>query len=549
MSGRSELIQVFQRVTRLIAMDLNHQQVMEDIAATLPELLDVDAVTIRLLDSSTNSFVLGASHGLSLEYLSRPEIDTSETMGMIKAGHPVASSVSENELLPESEGARQEGIQSILSLPILFQGSIIGIMRLLTKSDHTFTDDEIALSMTLAEQAGIAISNTRMINEMENQIDFMKEIQELSRLVNSTLDLDKILTTIVERLPVTLCHKGCTIRLIQPENNQLELVAAHGLSEEFRKRYGVVKDHECGLLLPDEPYAVYDIKNDPRVHFRNELVDEGICSMLAVPLKVDSEVIGVLRIFSEEQHCFTSSEFNFAVTAAEACGTAIQNGATYRKINQLFGQIEENERFLADILDCLRAQLLVIDRSRLVILVNQTFLRATGQREEEILGRKYQARKWAEQATDISSPLEEVMDNGLPLTVVHQLGDEECCQWFEQTFSPMVGADGTVEYVIEITRDITMQREFEEEQMMRVKLEGVIEMAGTVAHEINTPLFAALGTAQLLCDDSRDPETRDDLDIIIKNLKNISKLTGKMTAMTGFESRSYVGGTSIIDMT
>ena len=66
-----EYLQVFQKVTKLITMVLDPQQVMDMVVRSLPELLDVDAVTIRLLDSSTNTFVLGAAHGLSDEYLSR----------------------------------------------------------------------------------------------------------------------------------------------------------------------------------------------------------------------------------------------------------------------------------------------------------------------------------------------------------------------------------------------------------------------------------------------------------------------------------------------
>ena len=112
----------------------------------------------------------------------------------------------------------------------------------------------------------------------------------------------------------------------------------------------------------------------------------------------------------------------------------------------------------------------------------------------------------------------------------------------------MLGPDGKVEFVIEVIRDITAKRQLEEEQLERVKLQGVIELAGTVAHEINSPLFAALGTAQLLEEDLEEQEFIDDVSTIIRNLKEIGVLTKKMTAMTGFESRDYVGDTKIVEM-
>ena len=75
-----------------------------------------------------------------------------------------------------------------------------------------------------------------------------------------------------------------------------------------------------------------------------------------------------------------------------------------------------------------------------------------------------------------------------------------------------------------------------------------MELAGTVAHEINSPLFAALGTAELLVEDEDRPEVAEDLAIIVRNLRQIGELTRKMTAMTGFTSTTYVGASRILTL-
>jgi len=182
-------LQVLQKVTKLISMVLDHQQVMDTIVRELPGLLDLDAATIRLLDPSTNTFVMGAAHGLSLEYLSRTQIDSDETMAVINSGYPVAKTyVDQDGHFSDQNLLSQEGIKSILTLPILFQDSVIGILRLLTRRNRLFLPEEISFAMALAEQVGIAISNSRMFTEMENQIDFMQEVQDISTLVNSTLE-------------------------------------------------------------------------------------------------------------------------------------------------------------------------------------------------------------------------------------------------------------------------------------------------------------------------------------------------------------------------
>jgi two-component system, NtrC family, sensor kinase len=366
-------LQVFQQVTKMISQVLDHRQVMENIVRSLPELLEIDACTIRLLDQATGAFVLGAAAGLSPEYLSRPDVDSEETMEMVSSGHPVARvDVSNSPHQTFREAAMREGIQSVLSLPIFFQGEIIGIMRLLTRSGRLFTVEEISFAMALAEQVGIAISNGRM-----------------------------------------------------------------------------------------------------------------------------------------------------------------------------FTQLEHQERFLADILDCIRQQLLVVDRHRRVVMANRAFLEINGRKESNVLGMDYGRICRMEQEGQFC-PVDQVLLTGQMATIVQQVDEGDGPHWYERMATPMTNDAGELEFVIEIIRDLTIQRRLEAEQAERSKLEGVIEMAGTVAHEINSPLFAALGTAQLLETDPADDAQKEDFRTIVRNLQIISELTAKMTAMTGYRNRDYVGETRII---
>jgi PAS domain S-box-containing protein len=548
-SNELKYLKVLQKVTKLISRVLDHQQVMDTIVRELPALLDIDAATIRLLDPSTNTFVMGAAHGLSLEYLSRTNIDTAETMAAINSGHPVAKTdVDQDSHFSDQELVSQEGIKSVLTLPILFQDSVIGILRLLTKRNRVFTPEEISFSMALAEQVGIAISNGRMFTEMENQIDFMKEVQDISTVVNATLDLDSVLHTIVQRLPGSMGCKACTIRLLRPETNHLELMAAHGISDEYLQRGEVEEEKNISMALSGEPVSIYDVGCDERVLYKDDMEKEGIKSLLAVPLKVKGEVIGIIRILSATHHCFTSSEINFAVTVAEIGGTAIQNARTYRQITLLFNQVEESERFVANILNCIRPQLLVVDRNLHLVLANRVFLDAMGKEEQDVLGADYHALWQGKACPAGNCPVEQVLATGQVASQEHQLVKDDGPHWLERTASPMLDETGEVEYVIEVIRDITAKRQLELEHLERVKLQGVVELAGTVAHEINSPLFAALGTAQLLEEDLESDELAKEVRTIIRNLKTIGELTRKMTAMTGFESRDYVGGTKIAEL-
>jgi two-component system NtrC family sensor kinase len=232
-----EYLDVFQEITRLISTVYDPQTLMDLVVRRLPELLEVDAASIRLLDRGSNIFVIGAAFGLSEEYLSRATIDTEEVMSQLMNGHPAArSDLSLKHDEQNCEYFKREGIKSSLSLPILHKDQVVGLIRLLTKEKRGFASHEISFAMSLAQQVGIGISNSRMYKEMQDQVEFLKELREISQLVNSTLDFDQIINAIVKKLPLVMNVKACTIRLLQPATNRLELVAASGLSKEYLER-------------------------------------------------------------------------------------------------------------------------------------------------------------------------------------------------------------------------------------------------------------------------------------------------------------------------
>ncbi len=386
-----------------------------------------------------------------------------------------------------------------------------------------------------------------VFQELENQVRFFRELREISRLVNSTLDLDRILNAIVEKLPGIMGVKACTIRLLQPATGRLELVASSGLSREYLERGSIGREDSIFKVLKGEAVSIYDAENDPRVDYHEAIRREGIKSILVVPIRNEREIIGVLRLLTDKHHFFSPTEINFTITVAEEGGNAIHKARTYRQITLLFNQIEEQERFIHSILDSLWLELLVVAPDKRVILVNRRFLESKGTAEAEILGRIYhEVSPW--QDTDPANcPITQVLAGKGPMTVL-ACRNETGPKWYERHLSPILASDGRVDFVIEAIRDVTDQKLLEQEKMARMKLEGVIEMAGTAAHNLGSPLFAALGTAQLLRDDLTSPELQVEIDTIIRNLQKIAELSKEMTAATGFESRTYVGDTRIVTL-
>ena len=156
-------LDLFIEVTKAITASLDLDEVFNLITRKIPEILDVDAATIRLLDAAGEKLELRAAHGLSEAYLNRGTIDTEQPIFKALSGEPIViADALQDPRINYPEATRKEGIRTILVVPIPIRGRISGILRLLTKTPRTYTRDEIDFVTALGEQCGIAIENARI---------------------------------------------------------------------------------------------------------------------------------------------------------------------------------------------------------------------------------------------------------------------------------------------------------------------------------------------------------------------------------------------------
>ena len=242
--------------------------------------------------------------------------------------------VSTDTRLRYRKEAEEEGIKSMLTLPITAKGRVIGILRLLTGWPRNFSKEEIDFAASLAEQCGTAIENARMYERQYREVRYLKTMEEISKTISSTLDIHLVLDMIVKKIPVIMKTKAATIRLLDPSGRKLELAAAYGLSEKYLNRGPVDAEENIAFALGGRPVAIEDISTDSSVVYRDEAAEEGIKSMLVVPMVVRGKIIGVMRLLTDEQRTFSRDEIDFAVALAEQGGMAIENARMYERTKE-----------------------------------------------------------------------------------------------------------------------------------------------------------------------------------------------------------------------
>ena len=114
----------------------------------------------------------------------------------------------------------------------------------------------------------------------------------------------------------------------------LPLVASYGLSEKYLNRGSVDAEASISFALIGKPVAIYDATTDSLIAYRDEAKEEGIKSILVVPIVVRKKIIGIMRLLTDEHRNFGQDELDFAVALAEQGGIAIENAKMYENVKE-----------------------------------------------------------------------------------------------------------------------------------------------------------------------------------------------------------------------
>ena len=337
-----EYLEVFQDVTKALSVSLKPQEVFDMIVRKLPEVMNLKAATVRLLDKEGKNLELVASYGLSDAYLKKGPVDAEKNVIEALTEKAVAIyDVATDDRVQYKKESQEEGIKSMLTLPIMARGKVIGILRLLTAKNRKFSQQEIDFTASLAEQSGIAILNAQSFEqEISREKEYLRVFEEITKTISSSLDVKEVLNMIVRKIPEVMGLKGGMLRLINKEKKQLELVAYHGLSEQYASKGPVSYDASLAPALPSSTVSVYDIAEDKESKYYKEAVQEGIWSIMSVPLSFQSEIIGRLRLYSTKPINYTDEDARFMSAIAEQTAIAIVNAKHFEK------QISKEKEYL-----------------------------------------------------------------------------------------------------------------------------------------------------------------------------------------------------------
>lgn len=171
-------IDIFKVVFRAIAESDNLEIMASHLTQLLIAALEIKGCTLFALNQENEELEVLASSGLSTKYLNKGPLLTGKSIGATLKGQPIViRDVHKTDQLQYPNDARNEGIGAIVSVPILFYSKVIGALRLYHHDAWDISDKDVDSLLVLAENIGLAMTYTRLLNAFKTIKNTVNEVQ------------------------------------------------------------------------------------------------------------------------------------------------------------------------------------------------------------------------------------------------------------------------------------------------------------------------------------------------------------------------------------
>ncbi len=348
------------------------QPVFDTIVRSAARLCDATAAAVFLSDgrmlylpANYGGYAAEAGAASRARFPRQIDMDTTPGMAILTRSVVHVPDIEEPSAMEHvKQTGRLLGFRSVVSVPMLREGEAVGAINVSRPAPGGFSDAEVSLLKTFADQAVIAVENVRLFKALEartadltRSVEQLTALGEVGRAVSSTLDSETVLTTIVSRAVqlsgldggvVFEYDEGAEEFVQRAQTETGGLLAEARRTTRIRKGEGVLGRTAITL----EPVQVPDITAPGAYEgrLRQTLIESGVRAILAVPMVREGRLIGCLGVTRNLPGQFPADTIELLRTFATQSALAIQNARLFHEIADKSRQLEAASRHKSEFL-------------------------------------------------------------------------------------------------------------------------------------------------------------------------------------------------------
>ena len=345
--SRYERLQLLYQVSNVIHSTLEPQEALQLIVSEAVRLMHASSGSVVLINPTSGFLEIHASQNLPAA-ATRLKLRVGEgiTGWVARTGKPAR--VGDVTQDPRYVMARR-GVRSELAVPLEVNGETRGVLNVDSDRADAFTAEDQELLQELAIQAAKVIQNTWLYEQLRLKVHLFESLASVSRTINSTLNLDEALQVITREACLLMQARVCSLMMLDESREWLDLRASHGAGEAYLNKPRLpVDDSLLGVVVRrKKPMQVANVQTSSRYQHVEVARQEGLVSLLSVPLIFAGQAIGTLSVYMSRPYNFSNEEISILSALAELSAIAIEKARLYERVVDVEEQLRQNEKLSA----------------------------------------------------------------------------------------------------------------------------------------------------------------------------------------------------------
>ena len=347
LQARLDRLESLHKVSRRVHSTLDLRESLQIILDEAIRLMRATSGSVCLINPTNGFLEIEAARGLPPNAQSvRLRVGEGVTGHVARTGRPVRIGDVSRERRYVRLG---EAIRSELAVPLRVNDEVRGVINVDSERSEAFNADDERLLEDLAAIAAPAIRNTWLYESARQRASLLESLVRVGQLINSTLSVDDALGVIIREARTLTRAKMCSLMMVDPSGEWLELRAHDGAGPEYigKPRLSIAESLVGIVVRRQKPLQVENVQVSGRYQNVGIARREGLVSLLSVPLLFGGKATGSLNVYTGEPHLFSDEEVRTLSAYAELSALALEKARLYDRIVSVEEELRQSERLSA----------------------------------------------------------------------------------------------------------------------------------------------------------------------------------------------------------